>query len=249
MSSYADSSIRISGPVGSVSIVLFYLSWPKASSLPNIERRSWKDLDFFGSLLLLAAAVLVIFAFQNAGGNADQWGHAVFLAPLLVGIACLIGLFVWEIIVERFLGDRLAVPFPLQLLRNHVYLAGMIHTMFLGFPYLMIIYAFPLRSQVVNGQSSLLAGVMLLPMLGGTAVGSVVGGMVNGKRDRMAESFLVSTCLMVLGCGLLSTLRVSSEVEGKALGFLVFVGFGFGMTASASTILANRESSIRDHGK
>ncbi|KAF5243706.1 hypothetical protein FOXYS1_15293, partial [Fusarium oxysporum] len=45
----------INGPVGFVSLVIFILTWPKPEYLPSQERRAWKELDFLGSLLAIAA--------------------------------------------------------------------------------------------------------------------------------------------------------------------------------------------------
>ncbi|KAH8199289.1 hypothetical protein TruAng_006525 [Truncatella angustata] len=116
----------INGPIGFVSMVLFCLAWPKAEYLPNVERRTWKELDYPGSVLLIAAAVLVVFPFQDASSSA-LWDQAIFVVPLVVGLACTL------------------------------------------------------------------------------------------------------------------------EVEAKALGFLVFVGLGFGLSAAGTTMVGNLQSSLRDH--
>ena len=229
-------------------MTVFYLSWPSDDQLPTMHRRSWRELDYVGSFLLLSAAVLVVFPFQNVGLNGDSWKQAIFLAPLLTGLFCWAALFAWQAIAERLWADRLAAAFPLRLIRNRVYAAGVLNTLLLGFGYLLTIYAFPLRLQVVNGKSSLMAGVMLLPMLGSVAVGSAVAGVISNKRNFLFETLTLSSCLMLLGFGLMTTLSASPELEAKALGFLVFIGLGFGMSATVSTILAITESSIRDHG-
>ena len=137
----------------------------------------------------------------------------------------------------------------MNLLRDRVYASAVLNTMFLGFPYILVIYAFPLRCQVVNGKDTLVAGVMLLPMLGSSAIGSAISGKVNGKEDRSCETLVVATSFMVLGCGLLTTISGSVTLEAKALGFLVFVGLGFGLSVSTTTMLAALRSSVRDHGK
>ncbi|KAI1498156.1 major facilitator superfamily transporter [Biscogniauxia marginata] len=237
----------INVPIGAFSFVLFYSMWPKSRYLPDLERRSWKELDYLGSSLLVAAAVLIVFSFQNAGGPVEQWSQPIFLAPLLVGVAALLGLFAWSIFVEKKWGDKMAAALPIRLLRNHVYASATLNTMLLGFPYILLVYAFPQRLQVVNGKDPLIAGVMLLPMLGSSAIGTAVSGKINAGKDRTFVTLVLATCLMMLGCGLLSTLSSSYGVEPKALGFLVFVGLGFGMTVSTSTMLAVLQSSIRDH--
>ncbi|KAI0833951.1 major facilitator superfamily transporter [Hypoxylon sp. FL0890] len=237
----------INGPIGAASMLLFYLSWPKKQYLSNVEKRSWKELDYVGSILLIAAAVLVVFPFQNAGLHTDQWSRAVFIAPLLVGVLSWISLFIWSVYIEQRWGHVMSAALPVRLLRDHVYAAVVVNTLLLGFPYLLVIYAFPLRLQIVNGKDPLMAGLMLLPMLGSSAVGSFFSGAINGKKNRIFETVVTATCFMVLGCGLLSTLSSSHEVEPKALGFLVFVGLGFGMVVSAATMAARIHSSDKDH--
>ncbi|KAF3066534.1 putative MFS-type transporter C16A3.17c [Daldinia childiae] len=237
----------INGPIGAVSILLFYFTWPASQYLPNSGRRSWRELDYVGSMLLIAAAVLVVFPFQNAAMMGDQWSKPVFIAPLIIGIISWLGLFAWSVFIDRQFDDVIDAAIPMRLLRDRVYTAAVLNTLFLGFPYMLVIYAFPIRLQVVNDKSALLAGVMLLPMLGSSAVGSLVAGALNGKKDRIFETLFVATSLVVLGCGLLSTLSNSPDFEQKALGFLVFVGLGFGMVVSTATMVATFHSSDRDH--
>ncbi|KAK8051393.1 hypothetical protein PG993_002778 [Apiospora rasikravindrae] len=236
----------INGPVGAVSMVLFCFTWPKAEFLPDLERKKWNELDYAGSVLLIAAATLVVFPFQNAGSAGNVWDKAIFLAPLLVGVCCWVALIAWSMFADRRWGDKLAAAFPMRLMRDRVYTATILNTAFVGFLFIMLIYAFPLRLQVVNGKSALMAGVMLLPLLGGCAVGSMVAGKLNSERNWICETLVISNCLMVLGCGLLSTQSASADLEPKALGFLVFVGLGFGMTAASATMLVGIRAAVQD---
>lgn len=238
-----------SGPIGGVSAIVFWLTWPKKEFLPDLKRRSWKDLDYLGSFLLIAASVLIVFSFQNAGVDAQQWSQAVFIAPLILGIFSLFSLLAWEYFIERRWHGEKAAAFPLCLLRNHVYTAGILNTMFTGFPYFICIYTFPIRFQVVNGKSALEAGLMLLPMLVGTAVGSSLSGVISAKNNRIFETLVASCSLMIMGVALETTASDSRDIEPKVLGFLAFIGFGFGLAASSSTMLASLESPIREHGE
>jgi len=235
----------INGPVGAISLLLFLFAWPDKKYLPHLEKKTWKDVDFVGSVLLIAAAVLIVFPFQNNSTEVDSWSQAVFLAPLLCGIFALIGLAGWVYCVEKKWHGKATIP--LELLRNHVFTATILNTACLGFPYLLSVYSFPIWFQVVNKKSALDAGLMLLPMLGATAVGSTVGGAINGKANRLFETMVVACLLMIVGCALETTAPASVEVQGKVLGFLVLIGLGFGLSASASTMLANLESPIHEH--
>lgn len=237
-----------SAPIGVTAVLVFYLAWPKTRSMPNEHRRSWKELDYIGSFLLLCAAVLIVFSFQNIGSDTNRWSQAVFIAPVTTGVFCWVALFVWEAIVYKYWPDDIAGAFPLGLFRNRFYTTAALATLFLGFPYLLLLFSFPIRLQVVNGKSSLVAGVLLLPMLGSAGVGSAVSGWLNTKKNRTSEILITSACLMLLGCGLMTTLSNSVYLEAKAFGFLVFSGLGFGFSATGAAVIASMESPLRDHG-
>ncbi|KAF7560248.1 hypothetical protein G7046_g3916 [Stylonectria norvegica] len=235
-----------SGPIGAVSMAIFFFAWPKSEHLPTIEKRSWKELDYLGSLLTIASAALVVFAFQNSGSQGGIWSHPVFIAPLVVGLLGWISLIAWQFYIERFLQSSLAPAFPISIFRNRVYTSGTISTLLLGFPYLMLIYAIPVRIQIVGGRSSLIAGLMLLPMLGTVAVGSILSGKINSTKNHIFECLLAGSCFMLIGCALLTTLSLEELDSGKLLGFITFVGLGFGLTVSASTQLTGIEVPIRE---
>ncbi|KAF5137063.1 Multidrug resistance protein 3 [Metarhizium anisopliae] len=233
------------GPIGAASLATFVFSWPNRRHLPHHERHSWKQLDWPGAFLTVAAAVLVVFSFQNAGqtpgtaSHGNNWGSAVFIAPLVVGVVCWGALMLWEYGVEYRLSRRFIPVLPLGIFRSVVYTSGVINTLLLGLPYLLLIYIVPLRIQIVGGKSALLAGVMLLPMLVAVALGSLVSGAVNSKTPVITETLLAGSCLMVLGCGLLTTLSTQELDGAKLLGFIALCGMGFGLTVSSSTMIAS----------
>ncbi|KAM3438742.1 hypothetical protein MY4824_003044 [Beauveria thailandica] len=74
-------------------------------------------------------------------------------------------------------------------------------------------------------------------MLGTSAIGGMIAGRINEKGIRVSETVLAGTCLVLLGCGLLTTVD-GPEDDAKALGFLAFVGLGFGLSITAVTIMA-----------
>lgn len=242
-------TVNYSGPIGAFSAVVFWFTWPGKEYIPDMERRKWKDLDYVGSFLLIMGSVLICFAFQNAGLDVAQWDKVIFIFPVILGVLSFLVFFVWEYEMERRRGGKLALAMPLTLLRNHVYTAGALNTMFLGFPYFMCIYSFPIRFQVVHRKSALEAGLMLLPMLAASASGSAIAGVISGKKNRLFETLLAACLLMLVGCALETMAAPSAIYEPKVLGFLVFIGIGFGLSASASTMLGAIESPIREHGK
>ncbi|KAF5661842.1 multidrug transporter [Fusarium heterosporum] len=237
-----------SGPVGFLSLLIFVFTWPKAEYLPNIQRRAWREVDFFGSFLAIAAAVLIVFSFQNAGTSKsnEAWDTVMFVAPLVCGLVACFVLVTWQIFIQRRWHDRFAPAFPISIFKNRVYSTAVINTLFNGFPYLLLIYAIPLRFQVVSGKSALIAGIMLLPMLGTSAIGSVIAGKINATKNFTFESLLIGSCFMTLGCGLLASVSHRSE-DAKILGYMSFCGLGFGLTVASSTMLSMVEVPMRDY--
>ncbi|KAJ3500674.1 hypothetical protein NM208_g17091 [Fusarium decemcellulare] len=239
----------INGPIGFVSLIIFFLSWPKAEHLPSSTKRSWKEFDYIGSFLIIAAAVLVVFPFQNAGESPGAtWGISVFVAPLTIGLVLWLVLLAWGYLAGHIFEYHLALTFPVNVFRNRAYVAAAISTLFLGYPYFMITYAFPLRAQVVDEKSPMMAGIMLLPMLGSTAVGSILAGVLSKTKNYLFETMLAGACMMTLGTGLLTVVHSAGD-DAKALAFIVFAGLGFGLNVASATMLTAVEVPIIDYGK
>ena len=173
MKTIADTFI--SPPIGIIPLVMFVIAWPKPHQMTPIPRRPWKHLDIIGCTLLIASTVLIVFSFQQAGIHSSisssVWTQPIFLAPLLTGLLCLALLFIWEVLVARYRENSIATMFPLRLMRRKVYMGYVLFTLLAGFPYFMVMFALPIRMQVVGQKSALMAGISLLSMLGTIAVG------------------------------------------------------------------------------
>ncbi|KAK0743736.1 major facilitator superfamily transporter [Schizothecium vesticola] len=236
----------INGPLGAASAGAFFLAWPDKKYLRPMKRRTWGEVDFLGSFLLVAAACLIVFPFQNSSSKTGQWSDPVFIAPLVVGVACAIALLVWQAVVERKWPHDMAAAFPMVLLRNRIYALAVVNSLLLGFVYLLAIFVFPIRFQVVNNKTPFQAGLMLLPMLGATALASYLGGAINSKRNWIPETLAAAGILMLLGCALEMTAGAGEALEPKVLGFLAFLGFGFGLSATCTTLTAIMEAPLQE---
>lgn len=232
--------------MGFFPLVLFIIAWPKPDQMQHAERKPFGQIDIVGGVLLIAASVLVVFALQEGGLKDGAWSSSIFIAPLIIGLICWIALFGWEITVSRFWENSISAILPMRLLKSRVYMAAALSTILMGFPFFVIIYNLPTRFQVVNEKSTLVAGLGLLPLLGSAAVSSMLGGIINGKKNNMFATMMVASCLMTIGAGLLSTLSNTKHVEAKTYGFQILVGFGFGLSVSTVSMLAGMECEIRD---
>lgn len=200
--------------------------------------------------MLISASVLLVFAFQQGGIEADIWGTGLFIIPLILSFLSWACFFGWEIFMSRlYRKDEKALLFPVRLMLKRIYMSSVISTLLIGFPYYIVIYTLPLYFQVVYGKTALGAGVGLLPLLGCCAVATMLGGLISEKKDHTFATLFTGSCLMVIGCGLLSTLSTDLNHEPRAYAFQIFIGLGFGLTLSTTTLLATVESERKDHGR
>lgn len=232
-----------------ISLVMFLIAWPDANSMRHPERKPHKEVDFVGSFLLIAASVLVVFAFQESGAHPGFWGSALFIAPLVTGSVCWLLLGVYEVGIQKFKQDSIAPLLPKSLLTRRIYVAGALTAVITGFPYYVVVYNVPLHLQIVNDKTPLIAGISLLPLLVSTATGSMLGGAISSKKDMSFYSLTIGSCLLALGTGLLSTISGGHSIDPKLYGFEVFVGLGFGLSVSTPSILAAVQCEIKDHGQ
>lgn len=116
-----------------------------------------------------------------------------------------------------------------------------------GYCYLALIITLPERFQIVNGDTALMAGVHLLPMLGATAMGSIVAGAFSKKKNNTSRTLVMAACFQVIGLGLLTTFDKSSSPVVPQFGYQTIFGLGVGLTFSSATILTKIQASGKDH--
>ncbi len=80
------------------------------------------------------------------------------------------------------------------------------------------------------------SGVHLLPMLGSTAVGTFVSGMLQKKRNNTSCTMIASASLQLLGVTLMALPTLSTPV---LYGSEAIFGFGVGLAMSAITIMTS----------
>ncbi|CAN9108701.1 unnamed protein product [Alternaria alternata] len=230
----------LNAPVGIIPLILFITVWPDKTQIRGFQRRGFKQIDILGFLLLIASSVPFVIAFQQAGIHvlldSSIWKSALFVAPLVVGVLCFVALFAWEWFVARRWPDTIGALFPMRLAKNRVYMSAVTATMLTGFSlFLHRIFA-----------ANAVPGIALLPMLGASAVGTTIAGAASSKKNNTFAINVIGAALMLVGTASLSTLDNTAAPQARAYGLQVFLGFGFGLTVSNSTLLAILEAELRD---
>lgn len=251
VNSFANYKIRFSGPLCVIATVFFLVFWPEEKDSVRPARQPWRRFDYIGSLLLIAATVIITFSFQNVGVSVGNvWHKAIFIAPVTIGILCLIALITWEYTIGRRseAGQNTFQPvFPLDIFRNRPFASGALQTLFLAFPLFISTFSVPLRAQIVSGLSVIQASLMLLPMLAATSGGCVAVVLLNFKKNFLFETMLFGACVTCVGCSLLTTVQ-GPEDDNKIRGYIVLLGFGAGLGTASATGITGLEIPLHNYG-
>lgn len=80
-------------------------------------------------------------------------------------------------------------------------------------------------------------------------IGSTIGGIVSAKKNLTSYCLIVATCLMSLGCGLLSTTSSSRKIISSQYCYQFILGLGIGLSLSSLTFVVIHSSSNDTIGK
>lgn len=115
-------------------------------------------------------------------------------------------------------------------------------TFFSGWSYIALVVDIPERLQIVNGDTSLVAGLHLLPMLGATASGSFAAGIVNKKKNFTSLTTIAGCALQCLGLGLIYGTTSGTGTISVFLACTALYGLGVGLVFAGVTMMTTVEA-------
>lgn len=227
----------LNAPAGALAFLIIYLFLPANfpdhgtdARVTSIRSRfSWESLrrlDLVGAALLIAASILVVFGFEEAGPR-HPWDSPVVLSTLIVGALLFIAFMLYERRVGR--PERLQEPvFPLRLLKSRGFVGLVVIGFCSGPPFWAAIVNIPQRLQTVHGFSPLQAGTYLLPMVLSAPVATAVTGQLATRCFVPPFHLMLGgATLLTIGTGLLSS--IAADDVNKLLGFEAILGCGLGV--------------------
>lgn len=224
-------------PLTALAIIVIVFLLP-LKKVHGSTREKLAKLDYYGSLLTLAWAVLVLLAL-SWGGTEYAWSSAAVVAPLVLGGLLLIAF----IFVEARL-----VPLPLipmYIFRNKTVAASMATTFANGAAFYATLYYLPQYFQVVRGESPIQSGVHMLPLVFVQVFFSFSSGFLVSKTGDYKWNLMAGFFIWTIGLGLLSTLHPDTSMA-RIYGFQVLVGVGAGQTFQTSLIAIQASVARKD---
>ncbi|KAJ6615532.1 major facilitator superfamily domain-containing protein [Mycena sp. CBHHK59/15] len=243
---FTDKSVRrcfyINLPIGAVTlfvIILFFKSpgtSRKGQSLRLVDRI--KQFDPFGTVIFVPAIVSLLLALQW-GGSKYPWSNGRIIA-LFVVFGVLISGF---IAIQIWKQEDATVP-P-RILKQRSILAGSWFALCLGASFFILVYFLPIWFQAIKGVSAVKSGIDNLPLILSLVVSSLVSGGVITFVGYYTPFMILSSVLMAVGAGLISTFVPSTGHE-HWIGYQIIFGFGVGFGMQQPIIAAQTVLSLQD---
>ena len=209
-------------PIG---LLAFVMTNSVLKRLPRHERPH--RLDVAGAIVMVAATVLLLLAL-TWGGTRFPWASPQILA-LLAGSILLWALFAFRLITAR-------EPFlPLTLLTNPVVGFGTASVACVFGTMIGLSIFVPIYFQVVLGLSASASGLALIPLMGGTVIGSTASGQAMSRLTHYKRAPFAGLAAALAALVLLAAApdRLSVAAVCTALGV---IGLGMGSLFPVTTV-------------
>ncbi|KAF3043586.1 hypothetical protein E8E11_003746 [Didymella keratinophila] len=210
-------------PIVSFAIVLLYFTLhlhnPRTSFLAGM-----RSIDWLGIFTILAATILLLVGLQTGGATS-------YTSPMVIVFLVLGSLVYLLFPITQWWEDKNGgTPImPLRIFGDTSNLSALGVCAFDALVFNSVAYFVPLYFQIVAGQTPSTTGVLMLALAIPLTIVSFVSGFVIEKTGRFMDWLQVGLLLTTIGTGALISLTEAFDL-GKAVGFLVLIGAGFGPT-------------------
>ncbi|KAF3916148.1 hypothetical protein AA313_de0203761 [Arthrobotrys entomopaga] len=211
----------------SLIVTVIYLRLP-APKVATMERL--KNLDYVGMLTMPGATVCLLLALQW-GGNTFAWSDGRVIG-CFVGSAALFAIFLVNIF--KFAKDPLL---PAYFFTNRTILAINAAEFCFGANLVGMMYYVPQFFQIIFGDSALISGVGLIPMMVGLLIGNPIAAQITSRKGMSKINVIWGGLIMVLMCGLITRWNIHTS-RAEAVVLLVFLGVGQGAVFSGLLLTA-----------
>jgi EmrB/QacA subfamily drug resistance transporter len=220
-------------PIGGAA--LFYLM----ATLKVPARRVEHRIDYLGGILLGVVATAIILV-ATWGGTEYSWGST----PVIGLIALAVIAFVAFIAVER----RAAEPMlPLHVFKIRNFSLSMALAFFVGLGLFGAMTFLPLYQQTVQGATPVVSGLLMTPLMVGSAVTSILAGVFTTKTGKYKVIPIVGGAVMSAGMFLLSRIGVDTSRWTLGIDFVI-LGLGMGCLMQMVSLIAQNSVELKDMG-
>jgi DHA2 family multidrug resistance protein-like MFS transporter len=221
--------------------------------MPESKGDAATSLDVTGIAISSAGLALVTYGLIKAGN--DGWGDGVAVGTMVAGVLALAAFIGWERRVSRRAasGDGRLLPLiDLKLFRSAGFTWGTVLSTLVSFALFGLVFAMPQYFLNVRGLDSLGAGIRMLPMIGGLAIGLVLGQRLQSPRKRkgaadgaaassptVSQKTLISVGFAIMAVALaVGTRTTLASGTGFAASWFAVTGLGLGIALPTALSIA-----------
>ncbi|KAJ7645389.1 MFS transporter [Mycena rosella] len=230
-------------PIGAVTllVMVFFFKMPKsadrkAQTISVAERIN--QFDPWGTLLFIPAIVCLLLALQW-GGSKYPWKNGRIIGLFVVFGVLIIGF----IVVQLWKQENATVP-P-RIFKARSIWSGAWFSLCLGSGFFILVFYLPIWFQAIKGVSAVKSGIDNLPMILSLVISSLLAGIFITIFGYYTPFVLLSTVLMSVGAGLLSTLTPSTG-HAHWIGYQIIFGLGVGFGMQQPVIAAQTVLELTD---
>lgn len=211
-------------PIGLITILTVIFLY-KPHNETKVKLVGWKQyltaFDPTGNLVLIPAIICLFLALQW-GGTTYAWGNGRIIG-LFVVFGVLISVFIWL----QFYNKENAM-IPPRLFKNRTISAAVAFNFCVAGAFFILAYYVPIWFQAVKGESAIRSGILNLPLILGLVIASMISGIGTTVGGYYTPFLYLSTVIMAIGCGMISTWEVDSN-SAMYLGWQAMAGLGIGL--------------------
>ena len=201
------------------------------------NKSAWKRIDVLGAVTLIITLVFLLLGL-NSGGNIVPWMHPLVLTTIPLSVVSLL-IFIY---VEITYASEPIIP--VKLLLDRTVLSACLTNWFTTMSTFGLIFYGPIYFQV-KGLSATQAGVRLIPLSLGMAVGSISTGLIMRWTGRYYFLSNVVIVIMIISLAITSTFNLTTPAWEP---FVVFAFAGFGYSGMLTvTLLALISAVAHEH--
>ncbi|WYZ44409.1 hypothetical protein EsH8_VII_000845 [Colletotrichum jinshuiense] len=224
-------------PISGVGIIiLFFVLKLHNPRTPAVE--GLKAIDWIGTVTIIGGTLMFLFGLEF-GGVTYPWSSPTVICLIVFGILT-IGIF----IVNEWKYARYPV-IPMHLFRSWSNLAAFATAFCHAFAFISGSYWLPLYFQGVQGVSSLLSGVYLLPYVLSLSLMSALAGILIRKTGNYLYLIIGGMFVSTLGFGLFNDLPLERNLT-KIVLYQMVAGLGIGPNFQSPLIAVQTSVEPRD---
>ncbi|MFV0460134.1 MAG: MDR family MFS transporter [Actinomycetales bacterium] len=196
--------------------------------IPKPTRTERPRIDYLGMALIAAATTSVVLVCTWGGGQYD-WNSPQIIGLSIAAVVLGVAFLVTEL--------RVTEPvIPMSFFKDRNFTLATIAALLIGVAMFGVIGYMPTYIQMVTGVDATVAGLLMIPMMGGLLVASIGSGAVVSRTGRYKAFPIVGAAIMGVGLFLLSTLQVDTATWVMC-SYLAVMGTGIGLAQQLLTLI------------